>query len=392
MRIGIFGGTFNPPHSGHKKLAFEMKETASLDKVIIIPTCQPPHKEGKDLASSADRMAMCEFLFSEDFFTVSDIEIRREGKSYTYDTLCELKKIYPDDELYLIIGSDMLLCFDKWYRYKDILSMAHLAVATREEEVSAQKLRDYTENVLSLSDEKGQYILADVKPFECSSTFVRERIKAGESVEGYLSDKVGKYVKAKGLYTDKYEDCKALLREKLDEYRYIHSLGVADSALRLALIYGADEEKAYFAGLLHDIMKNTSPETQLQIMEKGGIILSQVEKNNKALWHAMAGQVYLRDEMGITDEEILGAVRYHTTGKSGMTLLEKVVYIADYISAERNYPDVDVMRNLSLNVGLDEAALYALKFSFGKFSRESRVIHTDSVDYYNELVINMKGE
>lgn len=391
MRIGVFGGTFNPPHPGHKKLALEMKKSASLDRIIVIPTCQPPHKEGNDLASPVDRMAMCRFLFSEDFFSVSDIEIRREGKSYTYDTLCELKEIYPDDELYLIIGSDMLLCFDKWYRYKNILSMAHLAVATREEEISADELKAYAENVLALSAQKGDYVLADVKPFECSSTFVRERIKAGESVDGYLCEKVKRYINAKGLYTDRHKESRALLREKLDEYRYEHSLGVADSALELALIYGADEEKAYFAGLMHDIMKNTSPETQLQIMEKGGIILSRVEKNNKALWHAMAGQIYLRDEMGITDEDILGAVRYHTTGKSDMSLLEKVVYIADYISAERNYPDVDVMRNLSINVGLDEAALYALKFSFGKFSRENRVIHTDSVDYYNELVITMKG-
>lgn len=389
MRIGIFGGTFNPPHSGHKKLALEMKKAAALDRIIIIPTCLPPHKEGKELAFSADRMAMCRLLFSEDFFSVSDIEIRREGRSYTYDTLCELKELYPDDELYLIIGSDMLLCFDRWYRFRDILSMAHLAVATREDAVSSAALKEYAENILSLRGE--EYILADVKPFECSSTLVREKIKAGESISEFLTEKVERYVKAKGLYTDKYEDIRALLKEKLDEYRYVHSLGVADSALELALIYGADEEKAYFAGLVHDIMKNTSPEIQLQIMEKGGIILSQVEKNNKALWHAMAGQIYLRDEMGITDEDILGAVRYHTTGKADMSLLQKVVYIADYISAERDYPDVDVMRSLSLNVGLDEAALYALKFSLGKFSRENRVIHTDSVDYYNELVIRMKG-
>lgn len=387
MRIGIFGGSFNPPHLGHKKLALEMKKTAELDRIIIIPACRPPHKEGAELASGKDRMKMCSLLFSEDFFTVSDIELKREGKSYTVDTLTELKKLYGEDELFLIIGSDMLLSFHKWYRYKDILSMAKLAVETREESISSDELERYMKDVLFLG--KDEYVICDTEPFECSSTYVRERISSDESLKELLSETVEKYVRAKGLYTDKYSKYKAFLREKLDEYRYIHSLGVADSALELALIYGADAEKAYFAGLVHDIMKNTSPENQLQIMKNGGIILSQVEENNKALWHAMAGEAYLRDEMKIYDEEILGAVRYHTTGKSNMTLLEKVIYVADYISEERNYPDVDVMRDLSFNAGLDEAALYALKFSFGKFSREERVIHTDSVDYYNELV--MKG-
>jgi HD superfamily phosphohydrolase YqeK len=117
----------------------------------------------------------------------------------------------------------------------------------------------------------------------------------------------------------------------------------------------------------------------------------QLEKVNKKLWHAMAGECYLRIEMGIADEDILNAVRYHTTGRAGMSLLEKVVYIADYISVERDYDDVDVMRELSMNKGLDEAALYALMFSFKSLSKKEKLIHTDSVEYYNELIIEREG-
>ncbi len=180
-----------------------------------------------------------------------------------------------------------------------------------------------------------------------------------------------------------------LLRSRLKEPRFLHSLNVAESAVMLAKRFGADEDKAYLAGLLHDITKNESDENQLQIMESGGIILSKTQRANPKLWHAMSGMVYLRDVLGITDEEVLGAVRWHTTGKAGMTLLEKVVFIADYISAERDYPDADVMRRLSAT-SLDAAALYALKFSLRHLSEKEKPICEDSVAYYNELIMQKK--
>ncbi len=178
----------------------------------------------------------------------------------------------------------------------------------------------------------------------------------------------------------------ALLRGRLKEKRFIHSLNVANAAVMLAKRFGADEDKAYVAGLLHDITKNETDENQLQIMKSGGIILTETQRNNPKLWHAMSGSVYLRKTLGITDEEILGAVRWHTTGKAGMTLLEKVIYIADYISAERDYPDVDVMRRLA-ETSLDAAALYALKYSMRALSEKEKPICEDSVAYYNELII-----
>lgn len=181
-----------------------------------------------------------------------------------------------------------------------------------------------------------------------------------------------------------------LLRGRLKEKRFLHSLNVAASAVELAKRFGANEDKAYIAGLLHDITKNETDENQLQIMGSGGIILTETQKNNPKLWHAMSGSVYLKQTLGITDEEILGAVRWHTTGKAGMSLLEKVVFIADYISAERDYPDVDVMRHLA-ETSLDAAALYALKFSMRNLSEKEKPICEDSVAYYNELIIR-KGK
>lgn len=387
MRIGIFGGTFNPVHNGHKNLALEMKDRAKLDKIIIMPTYTPPHKEGKDLASGEHRIKMCQMMFTEDFFFVSDLEIKRQGKSYTYETLFELKKIYPDDELFLIIGSDMLLSFDKWYRYEEILSMVTLCVATRLDTVTFETLSDYAKNVLNLDSAKEQIIIADIEPYECSSTDVREQISLGLDASFMTSREIFDYARINLLYESPYMEYKRILRGYLDDHRFLHSLNVAESAMMLALEYGEDKDRAYFAGLVHDIMKNTSPEKQLQIMENSGIILSQVEKNNRAVWHAMAGAAFLKCELGIDDEEILSSVRYHTTGKAGMSTFEKIIYVADYISAERNYPDVDTMRYLAIGKNLDAACLYSLQYTLKSLSERKSVIHEDSLNFYNELVM-----
>ena len=386
MRIGIFGGTFNPPHLGHKRLAETMLKSASLDKIIIMPTYTPPHKKGSDLASEKDRLNMCRLLFKESHYQVSDLEIIRGGKSYTVDTVRELKKLYPDDELFLIIGSDMFLSFDRWYKFEEILENVTLCVATRENDISAEDLVSFAKEKLKLGAD--DIIISSVDAFVCSSTQVRNLIKEESDTEGILEKSVKGYIDMRKLYSDEYTSWRKLLKEKLLPKRYVHSLNVADSARDLAERYGYDTEKAYFAGLVHDIMKNASDEEQLQIMEKGGIILSRTEKNNPKLWHAMAGECYLRTEMGITDKEILSAVRYHTTGKAGMSLLDKIVYIADYISVERDYSDVDVMRELATEKGLDEAALYALKYSVATLSQKEKLIHPDSIEYYNELILN----
>lgn len=182
--------------------------------------------------------------------------------------------------------------------------------------------------------------------------------------------------------TDKIKE---LLRERLDEYRLVHSLGVADAARRLANIYGENEDRAYFAGLVHDITKNTPKDEQLHIIEKGGIILSPEEKNNPKLWHAISGSVFVRDELKITDEEIISAVRYHTTGKDNMTVLEKIIYIADFISEERSFNGVEYMRRLAYE-SLDRAAMFATDFCIPDLVRRRQVLHIDSVKLYNELI------
>ena len=198
--IGFFGGTFNPPHLAHKRLALQMKEEADLDKILVVPTFVPPHKAASSLASGEDRLNMCRLLFDDEVFSVSDMELLRKGKSYSFDTLTELKKCYPDDKLFMIVGSDMLLSFHEWYRYRDILKLVTLCAASRDGKEGVKKLREYALNTLGLDADKGEIMISVLEPVELSSTQIRQLISQEKCAEKYLGKDVSDYIKKRNLY------------------------------------------------------------------------------------------------------------------------------------------------------------------------------------------------
>ena len=183
-----------------------------------------------------------------------------------------------------------------------------------------------------------------------------------------------------------YETYKEILKSRLNEKRYYHSLCVADEAKRLAIKYGCDVEKCYLAGLLHDITKNASDEEHLQIFESFGIMLNDIEKNAKKLWHAMSGEAYIKNVLGIDDPELLDAIRYHTTAKKNMSLTAKILYLADFTSLDRDYEDVEVIREL-VDKSIEEAMIYALKYSIVDLVEQSKAIHFDTLEAYNEVCL-----
>ena len=184
-----------------------------------------------------------------------------------------------------------------------------------------------------------------------------------------------------------FEKYERIIKERLSEYRYTHSMNVAKRARELAEIYSLDEDKAYLAGILHDITKETDYAEQEKYMENLGIVPTELEKSNKLVYHQISGSCYVKSVLGIDDEEILNAIRYHTTGKANMTTLQKVVYTADFISADRNYPDVEEMRSLALK-SLDDAMLYSLKYTITKLASKAELIHPDSFECYNSVLEN----
>ncbi len=180
---------------------------------------------------------------------------------------------------------------------------------------------------------------------------------------------------------------KKIIKSRMSDYRYKHSVNVAKEAVRLAKKYGADEEKAAIAGILHDITKENTKEEQLQIMTDGGIILDNVQKISSKLWHGISGSVYMRDKLNITDEDILNAVKHHTTGCAGMSVLEKVIFVADFTSEERDYSGIRTIRKKA-NKSLEDAMLYGLQFTLKDLSKRALIIHPDALACYNEIVIS----
>lgn len=178
---------------------------------------------------------------------------------------------------------------------------------------------------------------------------------------------------------------KKLLKEKLTEKRYIHSINVSKKAVYLAKKYGADEKKAEIAGLLHDITKQTDEEEQLKFISRAKLELSDIEFKNKKLWHAVSGAAYLKVELNIKDEEILNAIRFHTTGRAGMSLLEKVIFVADMISEERNFPGVEEARNIA-EKNLEKAVCFTSILSIEFLIEKKLAIAPNTLEAYNDTV------
>lgn len=176
------------------------------------------------------------------------------------------------------------------------------------------------------------------------------------------------------------------IKKHLQPERLYHSINVAEEAKKLALHYGVDPEKAYTAGLLHDVMKNTPDDVLLNFFRENGIILTKTERVSRKTWHAIAGEAYCRLKLSVTDSEILSAIRWHTTARAGMTLLDKVIFIADFISADRDYDGVERMREKAY-VSLESAMLEGLQFTLAELIENGWAVHEDSLAAYNELAV-----
>jgi len=391
-KMGLFGGSFDPIHRGHVEMALRLADALDMDSVVLMPTFVPPHKIREQMASADHRLAMCRLAVqAHPRLQVSDMELNRGGASFTVDTLRALRERYPDTEWYLITGADMFVTLRTWYRFEDIAEMAVLCTVPREGTDRA-RLMEYANDLTA----SGVRCYVDAQTVTTvSSTDIRHRVSEGLPLDGLVPEAVEQYIRQHNLYrADGGMDCRSqdeqfieIIRTRLSDYRFRHSLCVAEEARRLAMRYGADADKAYTAGILHDIMKDTDKETQLQILREYGVSLDRTERGSPTLWHARSGEVFIRHVLGVSDEDILRAVRYHTTGRSGMTPLEQVLFVADFTSADRDYPDVDVMRRYA-DSSLAEAMLYGVSYTIRDLVDAGRSVHPDTIDLYNDIVLS----
>ena len=381
-RIGIYGGTFNPPHIGHIQAAGQAVRMLQLDHLYLIPDCIAPHKVmPENSPTDMQRLEMLSIAAKDSpRMEVQDIEIRRQGISYTWETVCLLKDMHPDAELVLLMGTDMFLSFHTWKHPEEITRRASLGVFYRGEkgeretiearraEMEAQGIKVYlVENdVISISSTQLRRLLA----FRCAGEFLPE---------GVLD-----YIRENRLY-DTRTDWKNLPMEELERVvvsllnpnRVAHVLGCRDTAVELAKHWGADVTDAARAGILHDITKAIDGPLQLTLCEAYGKILDAFSRKYPKTLHALTGSMVAERIFG-ENEAVVSAIRHHTTGKADMNLLEMIIYVADYMEPNRNFPGVEKLRELAytdiqaaLKLGL-EMTLEHLKRQGNEVSPESR--------------------
>ena len=182
------------------------------------------------------------------------------------------------------------------------------------------------------------------------------------------------------------EEYKRIIKNRMSKKRYIHSINVAKAGIQLAEKYGGDVEKIKVAGVLHDITKEMPYDEQLKIIQSGGIILDSVQQFSPKTWHAISGSAFVKKELNIMDTDILNAIRYHTSGRAGMNLLEKIIFVADFIGEERDYKGVEIMRAKAKR-SLEEAMLYGVSFSIQDLTQRQCAIDRNTLELYNELII-----
>lgn len=326
-KIGIFGGSFDPVHKDHINICERFTRELGLDFTLIVPAACSPFKDGSG-ASGEHRFKMLQIATRTNQKLIPDrIEIDAEGKSYTCITAEKLAKRYPDAKLYLLMGTDSLLSFHKWKNPEDILRNCTPVVAGRKGENTAMAVKNFNKRY-------GFSPIIVHTDGDISSSAVREYLYLGLDASRFLPDGVMRYITENGLYKpDKYHE---FMRTHSREQRLVHTVGVITTALKYARRTGADEKKTALAALLHDSAKYEN------VADYPGFSLPYDVPDSVV--HQFLGAYVAEKTLGITDEEILGAIRWHTTGKPDMTLLEKIIYTADLLEPGRRFPGVDRLR------------------------------------------------
>ena len=389
MKIGVYGGTFNPPHLGHLTAARAVYELLGLDLLLLIPAGLPPHKKLPAGSPTPEQRLEMTRLAGEqlglgDRVRTLDIELERGGRSFTSDTLAQLKAQYPDSELWLLMGTDMFLTLQAWHEPEKILSLAGIAAFGRTEEDTEELFSAQRNYLYQTYPQARIFTLTIPGVIDVSSTELREKLAKGEG-GNLLAPAVYGYILRERLYNTG-ADLKrlpiSLLRPVALSYlkhkRIPHVLGTEQEAIRLAERYGADVEKARVAALLHDCTKKLDMPTQLALCGQYGIALDELEQKALKLLHSKTGAAIARDVFGV-DDEIYSAIWYHTTGHADMTKLEKIIYLADYIEPSRDFPGVDTLRKVCYE-DLDKGLLLGLEMTIEEMTAMGNPVHRATVE------------
>lgn len=379
-RIGIMGGTFDPIHQGHIRMAQCALESLALDRVLMLPSGNPPHKP--DITPAEDRYRMvCAACADMPGLIPCREEIDRSGVIYTVDTLSILQEKYPKAELYYLIGADTLMELHNWRRYETVLTLCTFVVCPRSWTYTPQQLNGERKRLTALG---GRFVFLDMDTVDVSSTQARQAIRAGENLPE-LPVQVRQYARVAGLYgaPQRLPDGPkwlGMLFEDLSIKRFSHTLAVADTARRLALLHHLDADRAETAGLLHDCAKCLPLKAMQRIARENRLTEDERILESGALLHSVVGAHLARTKYGCEDDEVLHAILSHTTGRPGMSPLAMAVWLADTIEPTRApYPLLDKVRMLS-SLSLPRAMIVSLEGTLQHVRRKGDEVHPATLD------------
>ena len=380
-RIGIYGGTFNPPHIGHIRGAKYATRALDLKKMLLIPSFISPHKVLPSNSPTPTQRAQMLRIAAEEKMEVSEIELNRGGTSYTYETVETLAAQYPDNELVFVMGTDMFLSFLTWREPQRILAKASLGVLYRGEKGELEQISRQKAELENL----GATVYLIENPVTAISSTQLRRMMTFRCASPFLPEGTEAYIRANKLY-DTASDFKNLPMEKLEETvvrllkpnRVAHVLGCRDTAAELAKLWDADPTDAARAGLLHDITKALDDDLQLTLCKEYGIVLGEFSQKNPKTLHALTGSLVAERIFG-ENEQVVSAIASHTTGKANMTTLQKILYVADYMEPNRDFPGVEELRHLAYT-DLDKALKLGLEMTLALLRENKQDISPESAE------------
>ena len=367
-RIGLMGGTFDPIHFGHLVTAESARFKYNLDKVVFVPSGNPPHKKERIISPANHRMEMTLLAtVTNPFFSISDIEVARPGYSYAYDTVCAFHEQFGEDiELFFITGADAMTEILTWKEVDKLMQKCSFIAATRPGfglEMTETFPPEYWQRIS----------IMEIPALAISSSDIRKRCAEGDSIKYLLPETVETYIYKYGLYTlcgdtegdmlmpcYNIEQLKERLLPLLSGKRYLHSLAVMQLAAELAVHWGEDEPSAVVAGLLHDVAKEYPHDKLLSYAAEMGMELLPIYGMSPGLLHGPVGAYVLENEWGIKDVKILSAVSRHTVAVCGMSDFEKIIALADLCAEGRQYKGVEEIRRLCYT-DLNEAMAAAIE-------------------------------
>ena len=375
MKIAIFGGSFDPVHAEHVNMVKAAQAALGTDKVIVIPAFIPPHKQDRALAAPQDRLNMAKLAFAGvKNCEVSAYELNAGGTSYTYLTLGYFKEKYPDARLYFLVGADMLKDFYTWKQPETILSLAELVACNRE----GEKVNFSAEQMRFFAKFRKKFLSIEYTGRDISSTKARVLAAFGEDLKPYLPFDVIDYIEANELYRIRgVKDALAYLKPS----RRKHTLGVALTAAKYAAKYKLPERKVILAAALHDVAKNMP----LTAPELAGFALQ--EEVPAPVLHQYAGAYVAEHSLGIDDEDVLNAVRYHTSGRPNMSDLEKLIFLSDMLEPGRDFKGIEKLRR-ALENDLNECMYLSLKHELKYLKRGGGTIYPltfKAYEYYKGI-------